>query len=144
MQSDHIDSATVDAYQRASVAWPVDPQGYHYGASDLRLPARDLAKFGYLYLNGGRWDDKQLIPAAYVAAATSSKGSSPNLDNGYGWHWWLDTDGEHPSFFALGRGGQFIYVVPDLDLVTVITSDPEKGGNPGNLIAQTIVPAVTN
>jgi CubicO group peptidase (beta-lactamase class C family) len=142
--SDQIDAATVDAYQRASVAWPVDPQGYHYGASDLRLPARDLAKFGYLYLNGGRWDDKQLIPAGYVAAATSPKGSSPNLDNGYGWHWWVDSDGEHPSFFALGRGGQFIYVVPDLDLVTVITSDPEKGGNPGNLITQTIVPAVTN
>jgi CubicO group peptidase (beta-lactamase class C family) len=58
----------------------------------LRLPARDLAKFGFLYLNGGRWDDKQLIPAAYVAAATSPKGSAPNLDNGYGWHWWVDTE----------------------------------------------------
>jgi CubicO group peptidase (beta-lactamase class C family) len=142
--SDHIDAATVEAYERASAAWPVDPQGYHYGASELRLPARDLAKFGHLYLNGGRWDNKQLIPAAYVAAATSPRGSSPNLDNGYGWHWWVDTDGEHRSFSARGRGGQFIYVVPDLDLVTVVTCDPEKGSTPGKLITQTIVPAVTN
>ena len=41
--SDHIDAATVEAYERASVAWPVDPQGYHDGAGGLRLPARDLA-----------------------------------------------------------------------------------------------------
>ena len=121
------------------MAWPVDPLGYHDGARALRLPPPDLAKFGYLYLNGGRWDGNQLIPAALRDAATSPKGSSPNLDNAYGWHWWVDTDGEHRSFVARGRGGQFIYLVPDLDLVTVITSDPEKGGNPGNLITQTIV-----
>jgi CubicO group peptidase (beta-lactamase class C family) len=142
--SDHIDAATVEAYEQASVAWPVDPQGYHYGAAFLRLPARDLAKFGYLYLNGGRWDGNQLVPAGYVAAATSPKGSSPNLDNGYGWHWLVANEGDHHTFSARGYGGQLIYVVPDLDLVTVITSDPEKGGNPENLITQTIIPAVTS
>jgi CubicO group peptidase (beta-lactamase class C family) len=140
--SDHIDAATVEAYERSSVAWPVDPQGYHYGASDLRLPARDLAKFGFLYLNGGQWDGNQLIPADYVAAATSPIGSSPNLHNGYGWHWWVATEGDHRTFSARGRGGQFIYVVPDLDLVTVITTEPEGGSNPGRLITEAILPAV--
>ena len=82
-------TATIEAYERASVAWPVDPQGYHYGAAFLRLPARDLAKFGYLYLNGGRWDGNQLIPADYVAAATSPAARTPNLSMGYGWHWWV-------------------------------------------------------
>jgi hypothetical protein len=57
---------------------------------------------------------------------------------------WIDTDGEHRDLLRAGRGGQFIYVIPDLDLVTVITCDPEKEGNPGNLITQTIIPAVTN
>jgi CubicO group peptidase (beta-lactamase class C family) len=142
--SDHVDAATLEAYDRASVAWPVDPQGYHYGAAFLRLPARDLAKFGYLYLNGGEWDGHQLIPADYVATATSLKGSSPNHDNGFGWHWWVKTDTDRRDFFARGRGGQLIYVVPDLDLVIVVTCDPESGGNPENLISQTIVPAVTN
>jgi CubicO group peptidase (beta-lactamase class C family) len=97
------------------LAWPVDPQGYHYGRS-LRLPARELPKFGYLYLNGGRWDGNQLIPADYVAAATSPKGSSANLDNWYGWHWLVANAGDHRTFFARGYGGQLIYVVPDLDL----------------------------
>jgi CubicO group peptidase (beta-lactamase class C family) len=58
------------AYERAPVAWPTDPQGYQVGFAWLRLPARDLAKFGYLYLNGGRWDTTQVVPADYVAAST--------------------------------------------------------------------------
>jgi CubicO group peptidase (beta-lactamase class C family) len=49
----HPSQAMVKAYQRAPVAWPTDPQGYHLGFGGLKLPSRDLAKFGYLYLNGG-------------------------------------------------------------------------------------------
>ena len=140
-----VDAATLKAYDRASVAWPVDPQGYHYGAAYLRLPARDLAKFGYLYLNGGQWDGNQLIPADYVAAATSVQGTSPNLSMGYGWHWWVAIEDGHHTFSARGRGGQFIYVVPDLDLVTVITSDLEKSGvDPRILITRSIVPAISS
>jgi CubicO group peptidase (beta-lactamase class C family) len=139
-----IDQSELDAYQRAGMAWPVDPQGYHYGGAFLRLPARDLAKVGYLYLNGGRWDGTQVIPADYVAAATSPDGSSPNLTAGYGWLWWVGTEDGHRTFAAQGHGGQYIHVVPDLDLVTVITSDPEAGGlDPKALIITTILPAVT-
>lgn len=143
--SDSVDDATIEAYERASVAWPVDPQGYHFGAAYLRLPARDLAKFGYLYLNGGQWDGQQLVPADYVAAATSPRGRSPNLSSGYGWHWWVALEDGHHTFTARGRGGQFIYVVPDLDLITVLTSDVEtSGADPKILIGRTIVPAVTS
>jgi CubicO group peptidase (beta-lactamase class C family) len=63
-------SAQLEAYGQAPVAWPTDPQGYHLGFAGLRLPARDLAKFGYLYLNGGRWDGTQVVPADYVGAST--------------------------------------------------------------------------
>jgi hypothetical protein len=142
---DAVNDATIDAYENASVAWPVDPQGYHFGAAFLRRPSRDLAKFGYLYLNGGQWDGHQLIPADYVAAATSPRGRSPNLSMGYGWHWWVAIEEGHQTFSARGYGGQFVYVVPDLDLVTVITSNPETSGvDPKILISRTIVPAVTS
>jgi CubicO group peptidase (beta-lactamase class C family) len=142
--SDDINPGVVKAYERASVAWPVDPQRYHFGGAFLRLPARDVAKFGYLYLNGGRWEDKQLIPADYVAASTSPRGSTPNLTKGYGWHWWVATENDHRTFRAQGYGGQYIYVVPDLDLVAVITSEPDTAGlDPRILITRTIVPAVS-
>jgi CubicO group peptidase (beta-lactamase class C family) len=80
------------------LAWPVYPQGYDYDRS-LRLPAREQRKFGYLYLNGGRWDGNQLIRADYVAAATSPKGST-NLDNLYGWHWLVAYARDDRTFFA--------------------------------------------
>jgi CubicO group peptidase (beta-lactamase class C family) len=64
--------AELAAYEQAPVAWPTDPQGYQVGFAWLRLSARDLAKFGYLYLNGGRWDSTQVVPADYVAASTRS------------------------------------------------------------------------
>jgi CubicO group peptidase (beta-lactamase class C family) len=144
VMSDKIDAAAGDAYERSSVAWPVDPQGYHYGAALLRLPARDLAKFGYLYLNGGRWDGKQVIPADYVTAATSLEGSSANVYADYGWLWWVSTEGGHRTFSARGYGGQYIYVVPDLDLVAVLTSEADAPGlDPKILFTTTIVPAAT-
>jgi CubicO group peptidase (beta-lactamase class C family) len=58
------------AYGAAPVAWPTDPQGYQVGFGWVKLPARDLAKFGYLYLNNGRWDGTQVVPADYVRAST--------------------------------------------------------------------------
>jgi CubicO group peptidase (beta-lactamase class C family) len=67
----------LQAYEQASVAWETDPQGYHIGYSWLKLSARDLAKFGYLYLNGGRWDGRQVVPADYVRASTQPQSKPP-------------------------------------------------------------------
>lgn len=78
-----------------------------------------------------------------VPESPTWEATSPNLSMGYGWHWWVAIEGGHRTFFARGYGGQFIYVVPDLDLVTVVTSDPETSGlDPKILIMRTIVPAV--
>jgi CubicO group peptidase (beta-lactamase class C family) len=143
----HPSPAALKAYARAPVAWPTDPQGYHLGFSGLKLPSRDLAKFGYLYLNGGRWDTTQVIPAGYVAASTRPH-STPTPDGpgeSYGYQWWVSSQGGHPSFRAVGYGGQLIEVVPDLDLVVVITSDAHQNRNDaGELVSQAIIPAVTD
>jgi CubicO group peptidase (beta-lactamase class C family) len=134
------------AYERAKVAWVTDPQGYHSGFAGLQLPARDLAKLGYLYLNGGRWDGVQVVPAGYVRASTQRQSQPPpgGPFDGYGYQWWVTSDHGHPSFLAHGLGGQFVQVIPDLDLVVVITSDFENGRDDAQqLVGEAIIPAST-
>jgi CubicO group peptidase (beta-lactamase class C family) len=143
----HPSPATLKAYERAPVAWSTDPQGYQLGFSGLKLPSRDLAKFGYLYLNGGRWDTTQVIPTGYVTASTRPHSTPPQDGPGesYGYQWWVTSQAGHPSFRAVGYGGQLIEVVPDLDLVVVITSDASQNRNDARLlVGQAIIPAVTD
>jgi CubicO group peptidase (beta-lactamase class C family) len=144
----HPSAAALQAYARAPVAWPTDPQGYQLGFSGLKLPSRELAKFGYLYLNQGRWDGRQLVPADYVAASTRPHSTPPPDSVGgesYGYQWWVTSQARHPSFLAVGKGGQFVQVVPDLDLVVVITSDASQNRNDaGALVDQAVIPAVTD
>jgi len=144
---EHPSPAALKAYERAAVAWPTDPQGYQLGFSGLKLPSRDLAKLGYLYLNGGRWDGRQVIPADYVAASTRPHSTPPPDGPGesYGYQWWVTSQARHPSFLAHGEGGQLLQVVPDLDLVVVITSDATQNRNDARaLVGQAIIPAVTD
>ena len=143
----HPSPAALKAYERAPVAWPTDPQGYQLGFGGLKLPSRDLAKLGYLYLNGGRWDTTQVIPAGYVAASTRPHSTPPPDGPGesYGYQWWETSQAGHPSYLAHGRDGHLIQVVPDLDLVVVITSNATQNRNPARLlVGQAIIPAVTD
>jgi CubicO group peptidase (beta-lactamase class C family) len=137
--------AELEAYEQAPVAWPRDPQGYHFGGAYLKLPARDLAKFGYLYLNGGRWDGTQVVPADYVAASTRPQSDPSQGSEDYGYHWWVTNETGHDSFRAEGFGGQLIQVIPDLDLVVVITSNADQArSNAAELVGAVIVPAVND
>jgi CubicO group peptidase (beta-lactamase class C family) len=135
--------AELAAYEQAPVAWPRDPQGYHFGIGFLRLPARDLAKLGYLYLNGGRWDGTQVVPADYVAASTRPQSDPTSGPGSYGYLWWVTDETGHDGFRAEGFGGQLIQVIPELDLVVVITSDADQGRDDApDLVGAAIVPAV--
>ena len=139
--------AQVKAYQQAAVAWPRDPQGYQFGFGETKLPARDLAKLGYLYLNGGHWESAQVIPADYVHASTQPHSNLPGFGpgEGYGYQWWTAIVDRHPSFAAVGIGGQRLLVIPDLDLVVVITSDATQHREDAQgLVSQSIIPAVTH
>jgi CubicO group peptidase (beta-lactamase class C family) len=139
------------AYERAGFAWPTDPQGYHLGYGFLKLTARDMAKLGYLYLKGGVWDGRQVVPAAYVRASTGrqvSTGDDLGRYDGYGYQWWTTTEQGHPAFAALGLGGQLIEVVPDLDLIVVMTSAPataeelRASSDSRRMVGDLVVPAV--
>jgi len=109
----------------SDVIWPLDPQGVNnHGWGDLKLTPHDMAKLGYLYLNEGRWDRKQIVSSEWVAAATKKHVSFPGAaQEGYGyqwWCWWVASCGH--GYSAVGRGYQRIFVVPDKDMVVVVTA----------------------
>lgn len=109
--------------------WPADPQGITIGGAELRLTPRDMAKIGYLWLKGGRWDGDQIVPAAWIAAATDYHTTFEPRDErecedlGYGYLFWLRPQAAYDSFIAVGFGGQFVYVIPALEMVVVMTGD---------------------
>ena len=107
--------------------WLADSRGHHIGAGGLFLRPRDMAKFGYLYLNQGRWAGRQIVPSDFVRASTRAQnpGGAPENES-YGYLWWVTTAEGHAAYFAGGYGGQFIYVVPDLDAVVVMTSNADR------------------
>ena len=116
--------------EQAGFLWETDNQGYYHGSGGLHLLPRDMAKFGYLYLNNGYWEGQQIIPAYYVKSSTQpqSAGGIPEFAR-YGYLWWVTEQQGHRAFFAAGRGGQYIYVIPDLDIVITISST--VGDGPG-------------
>ena len=98
------------------VAWETDPQGYTHGWGDLHLKPLDAAKIGYLWLNHGAWEGKQIVSADWVR--NSVKAQVDGIDDGYGYGWWVSKD----SYYAFGRGGQNIKIVPSLNTVIVTTA----------------------
>ncbi len=134
----------------AGVEWGTDYAGYSLGGIELSLRARDMARFGYLYLNHGVWNGKQVVPAEWVELTTS-----PQDDEiwWYGYLWWRGEEeffGDYPAFVALGYGGEVIFVYPELDMVVVTKAsymvpvdiaDAQERALLG-LIGEFIIPAV--
>ncbi len=116
-----------------SQTWRRDPKGIECASFGLYLTARDMAKFGYLYLNLGRWEDQQLIPREWVISSTKDHMTNIYGRYSYGYQWYITLVDGHPAFLASGFGGQIIGVVPDLDMVVVLKYDalnpvhPEPG-----------------
>ena len=120
--------------------WKKDWDGYYIGCSDLEITARDMAKFGLLYLNKGKYEGKQLVPAEWVnkslqrysedinsAGIESGKVGRYFYDIGYGYQWWSAAVGKIHFNFAWGHGGQLIILVNELNMVIVVTADPFYG-----------------
>jgi CubicO group peptidase (beta-lactamase class C family) len=109
------------------VYWPADPAGITYGWGGLCLLPQDAAKLGYLWLNDGVWDERQIVSHRWVENAVKSQVPTGST-NGYGYGWWLNAFGGSPSYKAFGAGGQEVLVVPGMDLVIVKTGggyDPQ-------------------
>lgn len=110
-------------------------------AYPFRMTARDMARFGLLYLRSGRWRGGQIVPPIWVRESTTAysvaDGNVRDHYSGYGYLWWVAVNGNHypnvdlpdGSFSAWGSGGHFIAVIPALQLVVVHrvdTDNPEK------------------
>ena len=148
--------------------WAVDGTGIYTGYANLYLRPRDMAKFGQLYLNGGKWEGARIIPEEWVKASTethykfkseaaesassstssdSASESSGELDTGYGYKWWTSKISGYYTYSAIGYGGQYITVIPDLDIVMVLTSRPDTPVGTGvdprlELLEKYVIPAV--
>jgi CubicO group peptidase (beta-lactamase class C family)/chromosome segregation ATPase len=109
--------------------WETDPNGIHVGGNNLSILPRDMAKFGQLYLDHGRWQEHQLIPKWWVDASTavSDNGEHQTYGN-YGFLWWSEPL-DQGSFAAVGYGGQYVVVSPEHNTVMVVISELESKGD---------------
>jgi CubicO group peptidase (beta-lactamase class C family) len=101
------------------------PTGAGYGGGGLHMRPRDLLKIGQLFLNGGVWRGRRLVSQQWVTQSTArQQPDARGADDGYAWHRHLLTVGpcRIQSYEASGNGGQFLLVVPSLDLAVVITA----------------------
>jgi CubicO group peptidase (beta-lactamase class C family) len=117
--------------------WSRDADGYNFGCFEIYFTARDMAKFGLLYLNAGEYAGKQVLSADWVKESlqrysegiqrtgwTSSKKGRYFTDIGYGYQWWSASAGEHRFDYAAGHGGSLIVLLDELDMLIVTTADP--------------------
>lgn len=119
--------------------WYPDADDYRLGSMGIFVKARDMAKFGSLFLHGGEYQGDQVISASWVMESlqrysegikrggeTSSKYGSFR-DLGYGYQWWSAKVGNHNFNYAVGHGGNYIILLDDLDMIIITTADPMHG-----------------
>ena len=125
--------------------WVASPQGISAGAYGLSVRTEDIARLGQLYLQKGRWNGRQLLPAAWVEEATArqtSNGSSPrsDWDQGYGYQFWRS---RHNTYRGDGAFGQYMMVIPEYDAVVAITSGVRDMQSVMNLVWDKLLPAMS-
>jgi CubicO group peptidase (beta-lactamase class C family) len=135
--------------------WIQDPQGIYYGGGGIFITAREMARFGLVYLNGGELWGRQILPSNWVQESLSVHwdgfGDYGSLtDIAYGYLWWMGTMGGHSVKLAWGFAGQFILLIPDASMIVVTQcTTPNTQEDADNqelavlaLIADHILPAI--
>lgn len=109
------------------VGWMQARNGATYFGSGLRMRPRDLAKIGQLMLNGGAWNGERILSQEWVTESTTKHVALKKSERWYGYLWWIREaetrkHGTVEGFYLSGKGGQFVFVVPALELVVVLTA----------------------
>jgi CubicO group peptidase (beta-lactamase class C family) len=109
--------------------WQRDVQGYYFGGNNMYFTPRNMARLGYLYMNNGKLNGEQIVPAEWVDESLTNYTNWNNStwgdldDVNYGYLWWLGKINNYKAFLAIGYGGQFVINFPDLNLIVVTTAD---------------------
>lgn len=111
--------------------WPRDPQGYYLGGNNMLLAPSVLLRFAEMYRRRGEWRGARVMSAEWVERSWQPRTWSPFSGDHYGYGWFLDTVRGYPVRYARGYGGQLVYIVPDLEMSVVITSDPTRPARSG-------------
>jgi CubicO group peptidase (beta-lactamase class C family) len=126
--------------------WGRDPQGYFSGGYNFYATPRELAKFGLLYLGDGKWNGAQLVPASWVTASMTNQADA-GAPYSYGYTFWLRNLAGHRAAMAWGFAGQMIYIIKDLDLVVVMTTNTRDQGDDtfdgASIVEDEVIPAAT-
>jgi len=130
-------------------SWQRSPVGRYFGGNNLALTPRGLLRVGQLYLNGGRAGGRQVLPPEWIDLSWKTYVRSTYRDHQYGYLWFTHRFGGERVAFAWGYGGQYVFVVPRLNLVVACTSAlgaRPSGGDDHNtqilrLLERHIIPA---
>lgn len=115
----------VDGFAIAS--WDRDPQGIYFGGNQMAMTPRSLLSFGELYRRGGRTaDGRTVVPEPWIATSFQPRTASRFTGDGYGYGWFTRAMDGHAVRYAWGYGGQMLYIMPDLALTVVMTSDDSR------------------
>ena len=152
----HLSGLSIDDFSGQYLFSPLGISNYHWDKfadgrvqtdGGLHLRPRDMAKIGYMILNGGNWQGKQVVSKAWVIESTKEQIDA--LGTGYGYQWWTGKTANYDQpidvLFASGHGGQKIFIIPEYDLVVVFTSkvfNPKGHNSPEGFLLRYILPAV--
>ena len=109
----------MEDYEAGDFEWRPEKISPH-PAYDFEMSARDLARYGLLWLRGGSWDDRQIVPQEWVASSLSAVTPETWADAGYGWLWWVQPPGKSeviPEGYFYAEGASTLWVVPSRELV---------------------------
>lgn len=102
--------------------WDRDPQGYYMGGNNMALKPEAMLKIGQMVLNGGTWNGKRILSKEWLADSFRTYTRSNFNPYDYGYMWWNRKVAGYDTYFAWGYGGQYIFIIPELNSVVVMMS----------------------